>query len=132
MAVTIAQKSHTERGTYYEVDLSASGDAFQAHIIRDYGYGEIPWYNRVINWYKTASVDASFTNGPPEDMEISSGGNGVTGGGWQAHANTASRQDAEANPLTGLRFKATAASQKVVLWTGVPLQPGLVAEVKGV
>ena len=131
MAVTIAEKSHRERGTYYEVDLSASGDAFQAHIIRRYGEGEINWYNRNVSWYKTASVDQSFTNGPPEDMEVTNG-NGVTGGGWQAGANTASRQDAEENPLTGLRFKATAASQKVVLWTGVPLADGMVVEVKGV
>ena len=131
MAVTIAQKTHPERGTYYEVDLSASGDAFQAHIVRVRGGREIDWYNRNVSWYKTASVDQSFTNGPPEDMEITNG-NGVNGGGWQAGGNTANRQDAEENPLTGLRFKATAAGQKVVLWTVFPLADGMVAEVKGV
>ena len=132
MAVTIAKKDHPERGTYYEVDLSASGDAVQAHIVREEGYRAVDWWNRELSWYKTASVDASFTNGPPEDMERDKDGNGVTGNSWQAHANTAQRQDAEANPLTGLRFKATAASQKVVIWTVAPLRTGMVVEVGGV
>lgn len=132
MAVTVELKNHPERGAYYEADLSASGDALQANLIREPGYPPIDWERGDVSWYTTAGVAKTFTNGPPEDMVIDGNGNGVAAGGWQAHANTANRQDVERTPLTGLRFKATAATQKVVLWTRSPLRDSLVSEVKGV
>ena len=132
MAVNIVPKTHPERGAYYEVDMSASGDAFQAHFVPDEGYPRIDWEQQDISWYSTAGVAKTFTNGPPEDLAIDGSGNGVAAGGWQAHAQTAARQNSERDPFTGIRFKATAAGQKVVLWTRSPLRPDHVAEVKGV
>ena len=132
MAVSITRKDHIERGTFYEIGLSESGDAVQAHIVRTRGQKPINWFNGNVSWYKTAAVAAWGSNGSPDDMEIDKDGNGVTGKSWQSHAETDSRQAVETEPLTGLRFKASAAGQQVVLWTGAPLLDGYLAEVGGV
>lgn len=131
MAVTIERKTHPERGVYYECGLD-SGDSVQVHIVREPGYPPVNWFNGGISWYKTAGVTVTGSNGPPEDMALDKDGNGVTGKSWQPHAQSTARQAVEDEPITGLRFKGTAAGQTLVVWTGAPLREGMITEVGGV
>ena len=127
MAVTVAIKKDAQRGIYYEVDLSANGDAFQAHFIPDTPY-RINWLGGDVSWHKTASVAATFTNAGPDAMARPTG----TTTGWVAHPDTANTEAAETLPITGIRFKASAATQKVLLYTATPLLAAGVGNVTGV
>ena len=61
MAVTHEQKLDPERGVYYEIDLSASGDVAQAQLVPGDLKGKLDWLNGKVSWHKGASVNASFT-----------------------------------------------------------------------
>lgn len=133
MAVNIKQRDHYTRGSFYEVTMSAVGDVFQAHFLKDVGHKPFDWDGGDVSWARTVDVTVTRTNGAPEDLGVNpENGNGIAGGMWIAHPSAADRSHAEGSPATGLRFKATKVGQRVVLWTRYPLQEGAVTEVKGV
>lgn len=122
MAVTSTPGGDRERGTWYEIELSANGDVAQARLLaRDVG-AELEWLRGRVSWWKSAGVDVTFTNAGPDAMAIS-GGNGVLAG-WVDHPDNSATQAAETLPITGLRFTATAAAQSVILYTGHDLIEG--------
>ena len=122
MAVTYEQKLDPERGVYYEIGLSESGDVAQAQLVPGDLKGKLDWLNGKVSWHKGASVTASFTNAGPDAMAVS-GGNGVLAG-WVAHPDDANTEASETLPITGLRFTASAADQTVILYTGSELADG--------
>ena len=124
MAFSHEQKLDPERGVYYEITLSASGDVAQAALIPGDLKGKLDWLNGKVSWHKGASVTATFTNAGPDAMAIA-GGNGVLAG-WVAHPDDGETQAAETLPITGLRFTASAAAQTVLLYTGSELAAGVV------
>ena len=125
MAVTHEQKLDPERGIYYEITLSASGDVAQAALIPGDLKGKLDWLNGKVSWHKGASVNTTFTNAGPDAMVVGSTGNGVLLG-WAAHPDNSMTQASETLPITGLRFTASAASQKIILYTGRELAAGIV------
>ena len=123
MAVAIsAPKIDAARGVYYEIDLSASGDVAQAHLVPNQTRAPLDWLRGYVSWWRSASVTPTFTNAGADAMAIT-GGNGELDG-WVAHPNSANSEASETLPITGLRFAATAADQKVILYTGQSLADG--------
>ena len=118
MAFSLITDGDPERGEYYEIGLSAVGDVAQAHLVRGSGH-DSDWLNGRVSWHKTAAVSVTFTNAGPAAMAVA-GGNGVLAG-WVSHPDDANTEASETLPITGLRFTASAADQKVILYTGVPL-----------
>ena len=119
MAVTITQIGEDERGSVYEIGLSANGDVAQAQLAADDPEGLL-WQLGKVGWHKSASVTVTFTNAGAAAMAVG-GGNGVLAG-WVAHPDNALTEASETLPITGLRFTASAASQTVRLYTGKPLK----------
>ena len=119
MAVSVAQHLEAERGVYYVVDLSADGDVAQVHLQAEALKGRLDWLNGFVGWHRTADVTVTFTNAGPPALGLT-GGNGTLTG-WQNHPDASNTEAAETIPITGLRFTATGASQRVRLYTGRPL-----------
>ena len=122
MAVTHELLLDPERGAYYSITLSASGDVAQAALIPGDLKGKLDWLNGKVSWHKGASVNTTFTNAGPEATAII-GGNGVLAN-WVAHPDNSMAQASETLPISGLRFTASAAAQTVILYTGVELRDG--------
>ena len=121
MAVTVTlQDDDLERGHYYEIDLSANGDVAQAWLRAPQAPPGLSWQLGEVGWHKTADVTVTFTNAGGDAMAVA-GGNGVLAG-WVSHPDDANTEASETLPITGLRFTAGAAAQKVLLYTGKPLR----------
>ena len=128
MAVTVVEKSHRDRGYHYEVALSAVGDVVQARFETQpgsarqarQGYG-MNWLAGDVSWYvSAAAVTVTYTNEGEDAFAVDTSGDSTTTG-WLAHPDDANQAAAETIPISGIRFKASAAAQTVTLWTGVEL-----------
>ena len=120
MAVTVTKFSTKERGIGYNIAMSAANDVCQARLnsMDDYS---LNWFAGDVSWYvSAAAVTVTFTNVGDSAFAVDSGGDSTTTG-WLAHPDDAEQASAETLPISGLRFKASAADQSVVLWTRVSL-----------
>ena len=119
MAFSVTAAGEGERGAYYEIGLSATGDVGQAWLQGPDPEGLL-WHLGKVSWHKTAGVTVTFTNAGAPAMAIT-GNNGVLLG-WVAHPDDANTEASETLPITGLRFTASAPSQTVRLYTGKRLK----------
>lgn len=130
MAVAVSKGVDRARGRYYAITLGAANDAAQARLAPVRGES-LSWATGDVGWQVTASVAVSVTNGDPERAftPLANGNGNVDE--WFAHPDSGDRAAGELAPITGLRFKATAAAQRVVLWTRYDLadDPAAVAGV---
>ena len=120
MAVSISQELDGERGVFYEITLSASGDVAQAALISNHRQPNLDWSGGKVGWWKADDVTATFTNAGSDAMVIDASGNGTLDN-WVDHPDDGENESAETLPVTGLRFEATGADQTVLLYTGSAL-----------